>query len=134
MPNTIYIPDKTWTDLEQEPIFQKFMQEYFDLLQKELNKVEVKGHSYNSYYYNCGQIHDRWNPSWQPFKLLSLICNKYDYDPLIVRDIIEDRIGRKFQCECELLRDDRARRRFELERIYGVDFSGMSGQRDFDIL
>ncbi len=133
MPNTIYIPDKTWTDLEQEPIFQKFMQEYFDLLLKKLNKVEVKGHSHNSYYYNCGQIHDRRNPSWQPFKLLSQICKKFDYDFLIARDIIEERISRRLECECQLLRDDRARRRFELERIYGVDFSGMYGQRDFDI-
>ena len=51
-----------------------------------------------------------------------------------VKDIIEDRIGRKFICECQLLRDDRAKRRLELERIYGVDFSGMFGQRDFDVV
>jgi len=25
-------------------------------------------------------------------------------------------------------------RRFELEKVFGVDFSGMSGQRDFDII
>ena len=134
MPNIIYIPDSTWTDLDQEPIFQKFMKEYIDLLQKRLKKVEVKGNSYSHSYYTCGQIHDRRNPSWQPFRLLSQICKKYDYAPRIARDIIEDRIGRKFQCECELLRDDRAIRRFELEKMFGVDFSGMSGQMDFDII
>ena len=134
MPNIIYIPDSTWTDLDQEPIFQKFMKEYIDLLQKRLKKVEVKGNSYSHSYYTCCQIHDRRNPSWQPFKLLSRICRKHNYDPLIARDIIEDRIGRKFQCECELLRDDRGMRRFELEKMFGVDFSGMSGQRDFDII
>ena len=136
MPNIIYIPDSTWTDLDQEPIFQKFMKEYFDLLQNNLTKIKVKSDSYSTSHYTfiCGQLHDRRNPSWKPFKLLSRICRKYNYDPLIARDIIEDRIGRKFQCECELLRDDRAIRRFELEKMFGVDFSGMSGQKDFDII
>ena len=45
MTNIIYIPDNTWTDLDQEPIFQKFMKEYIDLLQNSLKKVEVKGDS-----------------------------------------------------------------------------------------
>lgn len=134
MPNIIYIPDSTLTDLDQVPIFQKFMKEYIDLLQKSLTKIKVKGDSYSSSHYTCGQPHDRRNPSWQPFRLLSQSCKKYNYDPLIARDIIEDRIGRKFQCECELLRDDRAIRRFELEKMFGVDFSGMSGQREFDII
>ncbi|MBW2671545.1 MAG: hypothetical protein JRD87_17080 [Deltaproteobacteria bacterium] len=134
MPNIIYIPDSTWTDLDQEPIFQNFMKEYFDLLQNSLKKIKIKNDSNNTSHYTCGQAHDRRNPSWQPFKLLSQICKKYNYDPLIARDIIEDRIGRKFQCECQLLRDDRAMRRFELEKVFGVDFSGMSSQRDFDII
>ena len=51
MTNIIYIPDCTWTDLDQEPIFQKFMKEYIDLLQNNLKKVEVKGHSYNAFFY-----------------------------------------------------------------------------------
>ena len=134
MPNTICIPDKSWTDLDQVQIFQKFMKEYIDLLQNSLNRFEVKGNSSSSSYYTCGQVHDQRNPSWQPFKLLTQICQKYDYDPLIARDIIEDRIGRKFQCECQLLKDDRAMRRFELKKMFGVDFSGMSNQRDFDII
>ena len=134
MPNIIYIPDSTWTDLDQEPIFQKFMKEYIDLLQNSLTKIEVKGDSYSTSHYTCNQSHDPRNPSWRPFKLLSKICKKYNYDSLIARDIIEDRIGRKFQCECQLLRDDRARRRFELKKMFGVDFSGMSGQKDFDII
>jgi len=110
MPNTIYIPDSTWTDLDQEPIFQKFMKEYIDLLQKKLKTVEVRGHSHNSYYYTCDQLHDRRNPAWKPFKLLSKICKKYDYDPLIVRDIIEEKIYRRLECECQII-DSRSQRR-----------------------
>jgi len=43
MRNTIYLLDKTWTDFDQEPIFQKFMKEYIDLLQNSLTKIKVKG-------------------------------------------------------------------------------------------
>jgi hypothetical protein len=85
--------------LDQEPKFQKFMREYFDLLQSNLQKVEVKGHSYNSSHYTCGQMHDNRNPSWHPFNLLSRICKKYDYDPLIARDMIEERIRKSLECE-----------------------------------
>ena len=103
MTNIIYIPDSTWTDLDQMPIFQKFMKEYIDLLQKRLKKVEVMGNSYSSSYYTCGQAHDRRNRSWQSFKLLSQICRKYNYDPLIARDIIEEKIHKRLECECQIL-------------------------------
>jgi len=103
MQNIIYIPDSTWTDLDQEPIFQKFMKEYLALLQKKLQKVEVKGDSYSSYHYNCGQAHHRRNPSWQPYKLLSKICKKYGYDPLIAIDIIEEKIHKRIECECQIM-------------------------------
>jgi hypothetical protein len=103
MPNTINIPDNTWTDLEQEPKYQTFMKEYIDLLQKRLKKVEVMGNSNSSSYHTCGQLHDLRNPSWQPFKLLSQICKKYDYDPLIARDLIEEKIHKRLECECQIL-------------------------------
>jgi hypothetical protein len=103
MPNSIYIPDNTWIDLDQKPRFQNFMKEYIDLLQKRLKKVEVMGNSYRSCYYTCDQAHDRRNLSWQPFKLLSQICKKYDYDPLIARDLIEERIRKRLECECQII-------------------------------
>jgi hypothetical protein len=114
MPNTIYIPDSTWTDLDQEPIFQKFMKEYIALLQNKLKKVEVKGNSHNSYYYTCGQAHDQRDPTWRPFKLLSQICKKYNYDSLIARDIIEEKIYRRLECECQILGNQSQNRRMEL--------------------
>ena len=114
MTNIIYIPDSTWTDLDQEPIFQKFMKEYIDLLQSNLKKVKVKGNSYNTSYYTCSQAHDSRNPSWHPFKLLSQICKKYNYDPLIARDIIEEKIYRRLECECQILGNQSQNRRMEL--------------------
>ena len=134
MPNIIYIPDSTWTDLDQEPIFQKFMKEYIDLLQNNLKKVEVRGHSHNSFYYTCGQIHDRRNnPAWHPFKLLSKICKKYDYDPLIARDIIEEKMYRRLECECQVLGNQSQNRREDLIKNFGADL-GSPGRLDFDII
>jgi len=114
MPNTIYIPDKTWIELEQEPIFQKFMKEYIDLLQNDLKKVEVQGNSHNTSYYTCGQLHDQRDPRWRPFKLLSQICKKYNYDPIIARDIIEEKIHKRIECECQILGDQPQNRRMEM--------------------
>jgi hypothetical protein len=126
------MPDKTWIELEQEPKFQKFMKEYIDLLKSNLQKVEVRGHSHNSFYYTCGQMHDSRNPSWQPFKLLSLICKKYDYDPLIAIDIIEDRIRKRLECECQIIDNQSQHRRNGLIKNLGAD-PGESGCRDFGI-
>ena len=103
MRNIIYIPDSTWTDLDQKPIFQKFMKEYIDLLRKSLTKIKIKGDFNNTIHYTCGQAHDLQNPSWKPFKLLSQICKKYNYDPLIVRDIIEEKIYKRLECECQII-------------------------------
>ena len=132
IPHTINIPDKTWIELEQEPKFQKFMKEYIDLLKSNLQKVEVRGHSHNSFYYTCGQMHDRRNLSWQPFKLLSQICKKYDYDPLIAIDIIEDRIRKRLECECQIIDNQSQHRRNGLINNFGVDPGG-TGRQDFDI-
>ena len=114
MPNIIYIPDSTWTDLDQEPIFQKFMKEYLDLLQTNLQKVKVKGDSFSTCHYTCGQAHDPQNPFWKPFRLLSQICKKYHYDPLIAREIIEEKIYRRLECECQILGNQSQNRRMEL--------------------
>ena len=53
------------------------------------------------------------------------------YDFFEARDMIFERIGRRLECECELLRNDAAIRRRELE-AFGVDF-GEPGNRDLDI-
>jgi hypothetical protein len=44
-----------------------------------------------------------------------------------------ERIGRKLVCECEMLRDDKKRRRMELEKMFGVDF-GEPGKRGMGLV
>ena len=134
MPNIIYIPDSTWTDLDQEPIFQKFMKEYINLLQNSLKKIKIKDDSNNTSHYTfiCGQPHDRRNPAWKPFKLLSKICKKYDYDNLIAKDIIEEKIHRRLECECQIINNQSSSRREDLINNFGADLGG-PGRRDFDV-
>jgi hypothetical protein len=50
-----------------------------------------------------------------------------------VRAMIFERIGHKVVCECQLLGDDRERRRMELTRVFGVDF-GEPGNRSVDVV
>jgi hypothetical protein len=51
-------------------------------------------------------------------------CERTGYDFYVVRDIIFERLGRKLVCECEMLQDNKKRRRMELEKMFGVDFDG----------
>ncbi len=130
-PTETYTPDKTWHDLNQPHIFQPFFAGYLDLLRKKLSQVEVKG-TINYSYYCCGQDHYQRNPNWRPWQNLEWYCDKTRYDFFEARDMSFERIGRKLDCECELLRDDEAIRRRELE-AFGVDF-GEPGKRDFEIV
>ena len=123
---------QTWIELSNDN-FQKFFKSFLELLQKKLSKREVIGHNYSYSYYKCAQTHDRRNRDWNPFQNLEWYCKKKRYDFYAVKDIIEERIGRKLLCECELLHDDRTMRRMELERTFGVDFGGPGG-REFDIV
>ena len=77
-------------------------------------------------------MHDRQNLSWHPFKLLTRICKKYDYDPLIAIDIIEDRIRKRLECECQIIDNQSQHRRNGLINNFGADLGG-SGRLDFGI-
>jgi hypothetical protein len=55
-------------------------------------------------------------------------CERTGYDFYVVRDIIFERIGCKLVCECEMLRDDKKRRRVKLECLFGVDFGDQEGR------
>ena len=109
------------------------MKDYIEVLQREFKTVKVKGSDYTYSYYTCGQTHDPRNPNWKPFKNLWKLCKKYDYDFFIVKEIIEEQIGRKLTCECQVLNDDKAIRRKKLECAFGVGFEGLGG-KDFDLV
>ncbi len=124
--------DATWLDLQKPGKFEEFFSAFLKLLKKRLQIIEVKGKVEYSYY-RCGQIHDSRNPNRKPWQLLERYCKKTGFDDLEVRDIIIERIGRQVVCECQILNDEKAIRRMELEKIFGVDF-GAQGKRELDVI
>jgi len=107
MPNPILTADHTWLRLSQDEYFQPFFREYLELLKshlKQIQKMDQLGKP-SRRYYTCGQDHDRRNREWKPFQLLERHCEVFGYDFLEAKDMVEDRVGRKLTCECELLRN-----------------------------
>jgi hypothetical protein len=98
-------------------------------LKSKLQKITVAG---SHDYYTCGQLHDRANRYWKPFKHLWDYCEKTGHDFYEAKDMSEEGIGRSLKCECELLNDEKAIRRKELQALYGIDF-GLPGERLLDI-
>jgi hypothetical protein len=112
---------------------RQFLLGYLDLLKKSLKMEEVKGDSYEYSYYTCGQAHDRLNPNWKPFGILERCCKKARLSTLAVKEIIEEQIGRKIICECEILSDPKEVARRRLSAAFGVDF-GEAGKRNLDVV
>jgi hypothetical protein len=107
MPENIRTADPTWMILNQMPNFQQFFRGYLGILKANLQQVSVMGQdSKERYrYYTCGQDHDPRNLAWKPFQQLMHYCQELGYEFYETRDLVEERIGRKLKCECELLRN-----------------------------
>ncbi len=133
MAKDIRTSDMTYLALKVESTFQEFFKGYIELLQKKFKEIEVRGNNYSYTYRTCGKIHDPRNPEWKPFQHLWGYCERTRYDFFEVRNMLEERIGHKIICECQLLEDDRERRRRELTRVFGVDF-GEPGNRSVDVV
>jgi len=105
MPPKTLTLDHTFLHLSQDEYFQPFFQEYLELLKSNLKQIQVMDHNGNLHhsYYTCGQDHDKQNREWKPFKLLEQNCEGFGYDFLEARDMVQERIGRRLRCECEIL-------------------------------
>jgi hypothetical protein len=105
MPENIRTADHTWMILNQMPNFQRFFRGYLEILKSNLQQVSVMGQDGKERYryYTCGHEHDCRNPAWKPFQHLSRYCERERIDFYEAKDMIEERIGRKLKCECEIL-------------------------------
>jgi hypothetical protein len=132
-PPKLRTPDHTRFNLAQGKYYHPFIDGYIKILQSNLRQVKNIGHNYSYTTYTCGEPHDRRNPNWKPFRLLWGYYERTGHDLHVVRDIIFERTGRKLVYECEMLRDDKKRRRMELEKMFGVDFGG-PGERGLELV
>jgi len=131
MAKPILSPDATYLELNKPGDFQRFFLGLIELLKKKLKRINIGGSGH--YYYTCGEIHDRDNKNWEPFMHLWSYTDRKRLDFYVVKDLIEEYLGRKLECECEILGDKKAIRRKMLGRQFGVDFDG-PGERGFDIV
>jgi hypothetical protein len=117
----------------QSEQFRADLKKCLQFLKDHLQKVELHGANRTYSYYTCGQDHDPRNPNWKPFRNLEVFCKKEKiYMPRFLA-VIEDVIGRTFDCECELLNDRKEVARIKLAAAFGVDF-GEEGKRDCDVI
>ena len=122
--------DATYLELSKPGEFQKLFLGLIDLLKRKLQRKKVGG---SGHYYTCGEIHDRCNKNWDPFVNLWSYAERKQLDFYVVKDLIEEHLGRELECECEILGNKKAIRRRELEEQFGVDF-GEHGKRGVDIV
>ena len=104
------------------------MRDYRQILMDNFQKIRIEG---TGEYWTCGQDHDPRNWNWKPWQHLERLCLKRGLDDFAVRDILVEHLGRKLDCECQVLYDERELRKEALKRQFGVDFeSGEVGLVD----
>ena len=116
--------------LDHDGEYKKFFRGLTEYLKSKLQRVEVKGSRHNYYQYICGQIHDKRNPDWKPWMHLWDYCLEVGFDPYAARDAIEERLGVKLECDCQIINNDIENRRKALANAFGADL-GEPG-RDYD--
>jgi hypothetical protein len=124
---------ETWKYLNQDNNFHDFMADFLKYLQSNLKLIKVHGDKDSYQYYSCGQPHDPRNPLWNPFQHMQEFCRMKRFDFRVVMSLLEDRIKRRLQCECEILTDRDDLRRKDLQMTFGMDF-GTPGRRELDIV
>ena len=95
------------------------MRDYRQILMDNFQRVRIEG---GGEYWTCCQDHDPRNWNWKPWQHLERLCRKLGLDDFAVRDILFEHLGRKLECECQVLYDERELRKEALRRQFGVDF------------
>jgi len=116
--------------LDHDGEFKKFFRGLTEYLKSKLQRIEVKGSRHNYNQYTCGQLHDRRNPDWRKLENLWKYCVKTEFDPYAAIDAIEERLGVKLECDCQIINNDIENRSKALANAFGADL-GEAG-RDYD--
>jgi hypothetical protein len=107
---------------------ETFLRDYRRILIQNFQKIRIEG---TAEYWSCGQDHDPRNWNWKPWQHLERLCRERGLDDFAAREILVEHLGRKVECECQVLFDERELRKEVLRRQFGVDFeSGEVGLVD----
>ena len=116
--------------LDHDGEFKKFFRGLAEYLKSKLQRIEVKGGRYNYHQYTCGQLHDSRNLEWRKLENLWKYCLDHEFDPYASIDAIEERIGVKLECDCQIVNNEIENRSKALANSFGADL-GKPG-RDYD--
>jgi hypothetical protein len=111
--------------------FKKFFKGLTEYLKGKLQRVEVKGARHNYYQYTCGQLHDRRNPEWRKLENLWKYCEETEFDPYGAIDAIEERLGVKLECDCQIVNNEGENRKKALANVFGADLGELGRDYDF---
>jgi len=118
----------TYLYFAEPDTLKTFMIDYLRILMENFQELRIEG---GGEYWSCGQEHDSRNWNWKPWQHLERLCREQGLDDFAVREILVVHLGRKLECECQVLFDERELRRQALKRQFGVDFdSGEVGLLD----
>ena len=118
----------TYLDFAESGTLETFLQDYRRILMGNFQDIRIEG---GMEYWTCGQERDPRNLYWKPWHHLERLCRKQGLDDFAARDILSEHLGRKLECECKVLYDERELRKEALKRQFGVDFeSGEVGLVD----
>ena len=118
----------TYLYFAEPGVLETFLQDYQQILINNFQKVRIEG---GREYWTCDQDHDPRNWNWKPWQHLERLCRKRGLDDFAVRDILFEHLGRKLECECQVLFDERKLQKDALMGKIGVDFeSGEVGLVD----
>jgi len=70
------------------------------------------------------------NADWKPWQRLRKFCEKVEFDPYAAKDALEEQIGVKLECDCQIINNEIENRRKALANAFGADL-GEPG-KDFD--
>jgi hypothetical protein len=117
--------------LDHDGEYKKFFRGLTECLKSKLQRVEVKGSRHNYYQYICGQIHDRRNLNWKPWQYLWKYCEKVGFDLYAAKDALEERLGVKLECDCQIVANEFENRRKALANAFGADLGEPGRNYDF---
>jgi len=112
--------DATWYRLQRDNNYEIFFEGLKEYLRSKLKIVKIEGVYIK---YSCGvDYHHKSIPGWKPFKHFINYCNSKGYHYFVVKELIEENLGKEIVCECELVNDAEAMKRARLQRSFGIDF------------
>ncbi len=117
--------------LDHDGEYKKFFKGLTEYLKSKLQRVEVKGGRHNYDQYTCGQLHDRRNPAWRKLENLWKYCEKAEFDPYAAKDALEERLGVKLECDCQIINNEIENRRKALANAFGAEFGNHGRHYDF---